>query len=396
MNEKIIHIADFDYSLPDSKIARYPLSIRDESALLVYNKGVIGQTIFNTLAQNFNEKDLLVFNNTRVVPARLIFRKDTGAIIEVLCLEPHEPTDYQQSFEKRGKVQWKCMVGNAGKWKEGKICVVCPDEKQDLSLKAEIIQRNEAGFIIEFSWKEEMSFSEILIKAGHVPIPPYLSREDEKIDKIRYQTIFSEIDGSVAAPTAGLHFTENVFGELKQKKCSIENVTLHVGAGTFLPVKSENAANHIMHGERFTVTRQALENIIKHKGNVTAVGTTAVRTLETLYWLGVKCLEGKDFNNLDQWEAYHLSQNITIEKAFASLLENSGKMIEAETRIMIVPGYRFRVVDKLITNFHQPRSTLLLLVSAFLGEENWKKVYDYALKNNFRFLSYGDSSLLIP
>ncbi len=392
-----IDINEFDYPLADHKIARFPLDKRDHSKLLVYRHESIEQTQFYHLPSLLNEGGLLVFNNTKVVPARLLFTKSTGAVIEILCLEPIVPASYQQMFSQVGKARWKCMVGNAKRWKEATLSMLFKGQGQEIRLHAAMVEKLQDGYIIEFHWNENVTFAEILAYAGHVPIPPYLTREEEAIDRDRYQTVYSMPEGSVAAPTAGLHFTDALFEDLKNKNIQCEFLTLHVGAGTFLPVKTDDARQHVMHRERFLVLKKAVQNIINHLGNITAVGTTSVRTLETLYWLGVKTMMGtEDLCQFNQWEAYELPQDIAPEEALKSLLSKMDSCLEADTGIMIVPGYQFRVVNRLITNFHQPRSTLLLLVSAFVGLENWKKIYDYAIHHDFRFLSYGDSSLLMP
>lgn len=390
-----LSLSDFYYLLPEEKIARYPLEKRDEAALLVYRQGQIGKDVFKNLPAYLGPDDLLVFNNTRVIPARLWFRKESGATIEILCLEPYDPLNYEESFASRHKVIWKCLAGNAKKWKHGTLKIQSIQNK-NLSLSAEILDKQNNEYIVVFRWDEDLSFAEILEMAGHVPIPPYLSREDEEIDRIRYQTLYARIRGAVAAPTAGLHFTESVIRSLQEKGCGIEELTLHVGAGTFIPVKSSNIYDHNMHEEYFSVPAQTIQTLIRHSSHITAVGTTSLRALESLYWLGVKCLKGLDYHSLDQWEAYSLPQEIPPSEALSALLAHSSHHIQATTRLMIVPGYTFKLTRKLITNFHQPESTLLMLVAAFVGKQAWKNIYAYALQNNFRFLSYGDSSLLIP
>jgi S-adenosylmethionine:tRNA ribosyltransferase-isomerase len=342
---------------------------------------------------------LLIFNNTKVVQARLLFTKSTGASIEIFLLNPVMPNDYQLAFGTTSETHWNCIVGNIKRWK-GEILEL-PLNSLGISLKAEMVSRTEDGALIKFNWdKLEISFAQVIELCGQVPIPPYLNREPEEEDKARYQTVYAKPEGSVAAPTAGLHFTNEVLSSLKSKRINFAEVTLHVGAGTFKPVKSETIGDHEMHTERIYITKSLINNILKTRGRIVVVGTTSMRTLESLYWLGVKLLENKEpFINpiVNQWDGYTLNAEYSIESSLNALLMHIDKTgsdyISASTRMIIVPGYKFRVVDVLITNFHQPRSTLLLLVAAFIGND-WTEVYNYALENNFRFLSYGDSSIL--
>ena len=400
INPENIRIEDYSYDLPDNRIAKYPLKQRDQSQLLVYNKGEISKDRFVSIDQYIDSKTTCVFNNTKVIQARLKFFKETGAQIEIFCLEPIEPSDYVLAFQQTERITWKCIVGNLKKWKDQDLKKIISIQNTEVELIASKIQSQGNTQVIVFSWNNsDFTFSEILENIGATPIPPYLKRESENIDKERYQTVYSKLKGSVAAPTAGLHFTENVLNKLKEKQIKIEEVTLHVGAGTFTPVKSETINKHEMHTEHFVVRKENLENLLNSE-KIAAVGTTSVRTIESIYWLGVKLLTTKDFKpHISQWEAYKLNDNISKKKALESLLKymesNSITELHASTQIMIFPGYKFRLVDLLITNFHQPNSTLLLLIAAFIGDD-WKKVYDFALNNDFRFLSYGDSSILIP
>ncbi len=394
-----IHISDFDYPLPDERIAKHPLDERDMSKLLLYKQSFIEEDIFINLADHLPGNSLILFNNTKVVQARLLFRRITGAQIEVFLLEPIIPTDYVLSFASTTKVVWKCIVGNLKKWKEVELQMPIPTTTSTLSAKR--IRTLSEGVEIELSWDDSaLSFARIVELCGNIPIPPYLNRDAEQDDKERYQTIYAKPEGSVAAPTAGLHFTDKVFKSLKNKNIDIEYVTLHVGAGTFKPVKADNIKDHEMHTEHFIVKRSTIDKLLKNKGKRVVVGTTSLRTLESMYWLGVKVLEDKLNEQLtvSQWEPYELTQNISVDNALSALalFMNKRKLdfLSASTQILIVPGYKIRMADALITNYHQPKSTLLLLVAAFIGED-WKKVYSYALSHNFRFLSYGDSSLLV-
>lgn len=399
MNKPVIHIADYTYVLPDERIAKYPLKNRDASKLLIYRNDNISHTIFSDLPEILPENSLLIFNNSKVIRARLKFRKETGATIEIFCLEPVEPVDVQQAFETMKPVQWKCIVGNAKKWKQGLLQKEIKVNGETIVVKAEKNIQYGQSFIIKFSWsKNNISFADIIENMGTIPIPPYLNRKSEEIDDKRYQTVYSKHKGSVAAPTAGLHFTDDLLKKISVSGATIRNITLHVGAGTFKPVQSETIADHEMHTEHFVVEASVVKEILKNKEKIIAVGTTSVRTIESLYWLGVKLLEREDIRNgISQWDPYNLPDNYSEAEALNALLsymtENNLTYFNSKTAIIIVPGYRFRLVKTLITNFHQPKSTLLLLIGAFIGN-NWKKVYDYALKNDFRFLSYGDSSIL--
>lgn len=396
-----IDTALYDYELPEEKIARYPLERRDNSKLLTYKHGVIGKTRFNHIDEHLPKGCTLVFNNTKVIRARLKLQKETGAQIEVFCLEPIDPVDIQLSFANTNRVSWKCIVGNSKKWKDGVLRKELISGSTSTTLQAKRLNIIDNASIVEFSWDNSaLSFADIIDMAGVTPIPPYLNRETEDIDTERYQTVYSEHKGSVAAPTAGLHFSNEVMESLRNNGHNLINVTLHVGAGTFKPVQTKEIATHIMHTEHIVVDRKTLLSLRDNENPLFAVGTTSVRTLESLYWLGVKLLCGENIDNgLEQWDAYRLPSDFTCKKALDALIEHLDftecDLLNTQTQIMIVPGYKFRIVEGLITNFHQPHSTLLLLIGAFVGED-WHKIYDYALNNNFRFLSYGDSSILIP
>ena len=390
-----IHIKDFSYELPDDRIAKYPLAERDTSKLLVYNKGNISHDIFRNLTAYLPQGALMVYNNTRVIQARLFFQKESGARIEVFLLEPHAPCDYEQIFQARGMCEWKCLVGNSKKWKTGALRLCTASENDDIDLQVERVDDS----VCRFLWKGDMSFAELLERVGELPIPPYLNRHSEPNDKITYQTVYARIKGSVAAPTAGLHFTDRVLHDIDALGIEREEVTLHVGAGTFKPVKSETISGHEMHSEFISVKRSSIERLIAHGGRAVAVGTTSVRTLESLYYLGVRAYNHQPLTEVEQWEPYETSPSLTAVEALEALMawmdENGLDVLHTSTRIIIVPGYSYHIVERLITNFHQPQSTLLLLVSALIGND-WHKVYDYALSHEFRFLSYGDSSILIP
>ncbi|MFP4525604.1 MAG: S-adenosylmethionine:tRNA ribosyltransferase-isomerase [Bacteroidales bacterium] len=404
MRLKEISVEDYNYQLPEHKIAKYPLERRENAKLLIYNAGEIQQDIFKNIPDYLSDNQLMIFNDAKVISARLQFQKETGANIEVFCLEPYQPADYNLAFQQKETVAWKGMVGNLKKWKTGPL-------KKKLTVKGKFIDlaverlKKEGGYVIlQFKWNsKEVNFSDILEHAGKVPIPPYLKRETEKIDQTRYQTKYSRTKGSVAAPTAGLHFDEFTLNKIKEKNIPTEKITLHVGAGTFRPVQTDDIRKHEMHTEHFSVSLQTIDNLINHKGKILAVGTTTVRTLESLYWLGVKLkskgIEAETENFLHQWEHTKLDNTVTIEEALNELInytkKNNNKTFNGSTQIMITPGYQFKMTHSMITNFHQPKSTLLMLIAAFIGDD-WEKVYDYALKNNFRFLSYGDSSLLFP
>jgi S-adenosylmethionine:tRNA ribosyltransferase-isomerase len=402
-NSNPILIDDYDYALPDERIAKYPLKERDQSKLLVYRNGEISEDIFLNAVSHLPEHALLVYNNTKVIHARLLFQKSTGAQIEVFCLEPLAPSDYALSLGSTDGCSWKCMVGNLKKWKQGNLIRNISINGQSCQITASLIESAGNTHQIRFEWDNTLiSFAEILDNAGELPIPPYLHRKTEESDKTTYQTIYSKIKGSVAAPTAGLHFTNQVLDSLKQKNIQTGELTLHVGAGTFQPVKAADIADHEMHAEVISVKKETIEKLLLHAGNVIAVGTTSVRTLESLYFIGIQILNDKvapdKLIRVEQWEPYQQKTDISTEMALRAILNylNNHQLtvLHAQTQIIIHPGYVFRVIRGMFTNFHQPRSTLLLLVSAFTGE-NWKKIYDYALSHNFRFLSYGDSSLLL-
>jgi len=408
---RAISINDYTYSLPETRIAAYPLSERDASKLLIYREGEITTDTYKNITGHIPENSLLVFNNTKVVEARLLFQKATGGVIEIFCLEPHEQyPDITTAMLQPGKVWWQCLVGGVSKWKPGQTLEkrVLVTGEQEILLKANYIEKRAGSFIIELSWSPgHLSFAEILHKAGAIPLPPYIKRAVEGSDAERYQTVYARFDGSVAAPTAGLHFTSSIFSSLEEKKIAVDFVTLHVGAGTFKPVKAETLREHEMHAELIDVSRTTIENILSNPGQaIVAVGTTSLRTLESLYWLGVKGrvesgewgMGGGKVEELLQWEAYELAKrNIPVKEALGSLLEwmNKNKLdrLITKTQILIAPGYEFKIVRGLVTNFHQPNSTLLLLVAALIGKD-WRKVYDHALQNDFRFLSYGDGCLL--
>ena len=394
-----IHIDHFDYKLPDERIAKFPLSERDKSKLLVYKNGQIAESTFRQIAEFVPENALFVFNNTKVIQARMIFQKETGAQIEIFCLEPKEPTDYAQVFIQNQSCTWLCLVGNSKRWKSGKLT----KEIAGAKCTVEKIESYGETHLIRFEWDNpNVSFAEILENYGELPIPPYLNRKTEASDKETYQTVYSKIKGSVAAPTAGLHFTEKVFDSLREKHIELEELTLHVGAGTFKPVKSETLAEHEMHTECISVKKSTIEKLIQKQGQVFAVGTTSVRTLESLYYIGAYLADNPnaaiDKLAVYQWTPYSTQNNKrSAEDALRNIVDYmERKQLETlttHTQILIAPGYTFKIVNGIITNFHQPKSTLLLLISAFVGG-NWKEIYDYALKNDFRFLSYGDSSLL--
>ncbi|MBR4964557.1 MAG: S-adenosylmethionine:tRNA ribosyltransferase-isomerase [Alistipes sp.] len=399
--ERHIDINDFNYELPDQRIAKFPLEERSSSKLLVYDNGVIAQSHFRNVAEYLPKGAMLVFNNTRVVRARMVMHKASGARIEVFCLEPHNPADYERAFAQYETSEWSCIVGNLKKWKEGEIGIDFEYHGELHTVRAEIVERGTREHIVRFRWSAGCSFGQLLEILGRIPIPPYLNRESEDIDNIRYQTVYARFEGSVAAPTAGLHFTPELIANMRGEGFGFEEVTLHVGAGTFLPVKDEDAAQHAMHTEHFSVTRQSVENLLANIGSIVAVGTTSVRTLESLSALAwrIKCNGTPDTETtVGQWELYDIPEEFSGREVLETLLgymqDNNIEQLKAATQIMITPlGYKFRVVRYIITNFHQPKSTLLLLVSAYVGGD-WKRIYDYALEHDFRFLSYGDSSLL--
>ena len=394
-----IHIEDFNYPLPDERIAKYPLADRDASKLLVY-KGSPVESRFAEISELLPEGSIMVFNDTKVVPARLHFQRETGAHIEIFCLEPVSPDEYVTMFAATGKCRWKCIVGNVKRWKNDSLHLYNPLNDNviaDMNLTADLVERTGETSIVEFSWTNGAPFSQVLEICGSVPIPPYLNRETEDIDLERYQTLYARYRGSVAAPTAGLHFTERGLDNIRKRGINTETVCLHVGAGTFLPVKSSLVSEHTMHREPFVVSLELIQKLISLKGKLIAVGTTSVRTLESLYYVGVKCIENGVPGDVAQWDPYVREYEYSLSDSLNAiekyLIENDLKELKVGTEIIIVPGFTFRVVDVLVTNFHQPQSTLLLLISAFVGGD-WKTIYDFALANDFRFLSYGDSSLL--
>ena len=424
MDTKHIKISDYNYDLPDERIAKFPIAQRDHSKLLVYKHGEVSDDVFHHLPTYLPHGALMIFNNTKVIQARLHFRKETGALIEVFLMEPAEPTDYELMFQTTGHCSWLCMIGNLKKWKEGSLKRDFEIKGNKLTLSATMRRGDALGseaqkmvakgggtnYWVDFDWdNDKVSFAEILEAVGELPIPPYLNRKTEESDKTTYQTVYSKIKGSVAAPTAGLHFTDAVLKDLDAHGIDREEVTLHVGAGTFKPVKSLEIEGHQMHTEYIVVHRRSLEKLIKHECRVIAVGTTSVRTIESLYYIGVHLLKHPEANeeelHVKQWDPYELSEDgnlvdgITPMQAIQAIIDyldrNGLEALHSSTQIIIAPGYQYKIVKMLVTNFHQPQSTLLLLVSAFL-KGDWKKVYDYALSHDFRFLSYGDSSLLIP
>ena len=401
-----IRIEEYNYPLPDGRIAKYPVKERDTSKLLVYQHGNIVDEHFYNIPDYFDKGELLVFNNTRVIRARLHFRKQTGALIEVFCLEPYAPCDYERIFQAEGKCQWTCLVGNRKKWKEGNLCRQLTVKGTDVLLQATIV--NPASDLVEFSWNADgVTFAEILDAAGELPIPPYLNRDTEQSDLVTYQTVYSKVKGSVAAPTAGLHFTPRELESLSRKGVELDEITLHVGAGTFKPVKSETISGHAMHHEFISVKKESIAKLLAHQSRCIAVGTTSVRTLESLYYIGVMLGENQNANDgnimVEQWFPYEYAERCSTPLSTTDALKNIADYLDrnnldtltANTRIIITPGYNYHIVKGIVTNFHQPKSTLLLLVSALVGED-WRKIYSHALENGYRFLSYGDSSLLIP
>ena len=393
--------SDYDYELPEERIARYPLERRDLSKLLVYRGGSISDSVFSEVGAFLPKGANLVFNDTKVIRARLRFAKATGASIEVFCLEPLDPQEVEQAFTRTHSTLWKCIVGNSKRWKEGTLTLSVGTPRGDVSLSATRVKTDGNTSEVLFEWDGDgVTFAEVIEAAGVMPIPPYLNRETEEMDNTRYQTVYSTHKGSVAAPTAGLHFTQPLLEQLGKDGHDLVKLTLHVGAGTFKPVQTEQVEDHVMHTEHIVVGLSTLRKLAMRQQQNVAVGTTSVRTLESLYWLGVKLLSGKDIDDgLTQWEAYDLPQEPTAQEALTALadhVESQGQdALHSMTQIMIMPGYRFRMVDALITNFHQPHSTLLLLIGAFVGK-SWRDIYRHALDTGYRFLSYGDSSLLIP
>ena len=404
-----IRISDYNYPLPDERIAKFPIAQRDHSKLLVYRKGEVGEDVFYHLPDYLPQGALMVFNNTKVIQARMHFRKETGALIEVFLLEPAEPTDYELMFQTTGHCAWYCLVGNLKKWKEGTLTRTINIKQETINVKATRGPIHGTSHRIDFAWDGNVSFAEIIDAMGELPIPPYLNRETQESDKTTYQTVYSKIKGSVAAPTAGLHFTPEVLADIDAHGIDREELTLHVGAGTFKPVKSEEIEGHEMHTEFISVRRQTIENLIAHGGEAIAVGTTSVRTLESLYYMGLKVMQNPELSeeqlHVAQWEPYELrNKNLELREmsaiqALTALRDwmkaHDMEVLHSSTQIIIAPGYDYHIVKMLVTNFHQPQSTLLLLVSAFV-KGDWHKIYDYALAHDFRFLSYGDSSLLIP
>ena len=406
MHPKDLSIEEFSYSLPDDKIAKHPLAERDSSRLLLYKNGKIESDVYSNLHQFLPSGSLLIFNNTKVIEARLLFKKATGAIIEIFCLEPADQyKDLATAMQQKGKVFWKCLIGGASKWKHGmKLQKNINYNNVEVLLEAAIAERTTDSFIIELSWRpENLSFAQVLQYAGEIPLPPYLHRATEEEDKERYQTVYATFAGSVAAPTAGLHFTETVFNKLAAKNIEKEFVTLHVGAGTFKPVKSQTLHEHEMHAEFMAVSAQTIERLLNYTGKtIVAVGTTSLRTIESLYWMGLKVCQQPYLTaeqlSLQQWEPYEGTlENIDTKEALTHLLRWMNKQglqqIITKTQILIAPGYTLKIAKGIITNFHQPKSTLLLLIAAIVGSD-WKKIYEYALQNDYRFLSYGDGCLL--
>ncbi|MBP3219531.1 MAG: S-adenosylmethionine:tRNA ribosyltransferase-isomerase [Prevotella sp.] len=406
IDPKHIRISDYNYDLPDERIAKFPIAQRDHSKLLVYKHGEVSDDSFYHLPDYLPEGALMVFNNTKVIQARMHFRKETGALIEVFLLEPADPTDYELMFQLTSHCSWLCMIGNLKKWKEGTLKRDFNIKGQPLTLTATRRQMVGNSHWVDLEWNNaNVTFAEILEEVGELPIPPYLNRDTEESDKTTYQTVYSKIKGSVAAPTAGLHFTEDVLHAIDEKGIDREEVTLHVGAGTFKPVKSEEIEGHEMHTEYICVRKETLEKLIAHDAEAIAVGTTSVRTLESLYYMGCRLARNPELSeselHIDQWEPYEerAGEEIAPKEALQHLLSwlerHHLPALHSSTQIIIAPGYEYKIVKMLVTNFHQPQSTLLLLVSAFV-KGDWHKIYDYALAHDFRFLSYGDSSLLIP
>ena len=410
INPKHIHISDYQYPLPDERIAKFPIAQRDHSKLLVYRHGEVGEDVFYHLPDYLPKGSLMVFNNTKVIQARMHFRKSTGALIEVFLLEPAEPSDYELMFQTSGHCAWYCLVGNLKKWKEGTLERTLNNENGTLTVKATRGPVHGTSYRIDFSWTGGLSFAEVIDSMGELPIPPYLNRETQESDKTTYQTVYSKIKGSVAAPTAGLHFTDQVLQAIDSAGIDREELTLHVGAGTFKPVKSEEIEGHEMHTEFISVRRSTIQELIDHQASAIAVGTTSVRTLESLYYMGLKIMQNPELSeeqlHVAQWEPYESEKGIVNSDKFATAVQalkaladwmdaRQLEVLHSSTQIIIAPGYDYHIVKMLVTNFHQPQSTLLLLVSAFV-KGDWRKIYDYALTHDFRFLSYGDSSLLIP
>jgi S-adenosylmethionine:tRNA ribosyltransferase-isomerase len=398
-----IAIADFDYPLPEERIAKFPLAERDKAKLLVLREEAISEIPFFELPQILDENTLLIYNDTKVVHARLFFKKETGSVIEVFCLEPTDPNEIQIAFAQRGVGLWKCFIGNNKKWKQGQLTKTIEYEGKKIILHAEREKQVDNAWIVKFTWTEQYSFAEVLALMGVIPLPPYLNREARKEDNDDYQTIYANEDGSVAAPTAGLHFTEKTFKDLEAKNIKSSFVTLHVGAGTFKPVTTDFISEHVMHTEKITVTKQVIQDLIDYiDKKIVCVGTTSVRTIESLYWYGVKLIEDKETEtdiNVLQWEPYQKNQTIEAKEALQAIIDRMNKeninLLCGQTQIIIAPSYKYRIVKAMVTNFHQPKSTLLLLVSAMIGEK-WKECYKFALANDFRFLSFGDACYFEP
>lgn len=404
MHPSQLQIKDYTYELPDERIARYPLTERDLSKLLIYKEGNISEDVYRNLPAHLPNNSLLVFNNTKVIEARIIFYKSTGSVIEIFCLEPAAGVELTQAMMSQGTVRWTCLVGGAGKWKQQFLEKNLSTPKGEVLLKAEKLKQEQGSFEIEFTWdNEHFTFAELLHFAGVLPLPPYLQRQTEAADYDRYQTVYARQKGSVAAPTAGLHFTPLLLHQLQERGIKTQFVTLHVGAGTFQPVKSETMQQHNMHREWIEITSDAIENFSNNlKNTIIAVGTTSLRSIESLYWMGVKAIMNPNASieelEVQQWDAYDLpKQEVSAEEALQALLgwmkRNALDQLICHTQILIAPGYKARIASAIITNFHQPNSTLLLLVAALIGDD-WRRVYDYAMDNNFRYLSYGDGSLL--
>lgn len=392
-----------NYELPDERVAKYPLAERDASKLLVWKNGQIDDATFRSIADFLPESSLLVFNNTKVIRARLPFQKKTGAQIEIFCLDPEHPADYQLAFQQTQRCSWNCLVGNLKKWKQEPLERVVEVNGKPVRLVAEKMRQSREHVLVEFRWNDDsVDFASLIEASGILPIPPYLHRDTEASDLERYQTIYSKIKGSVAAPTAGLHFTDSVFASLERKNIARAEVTLHVGAGTFKPVKAATIADHEMHAEQFVVSRQLIEQLLRKEGKLIAVGTTSIRTLESLYWLGISVMkddsQSPDKLHIEQWAPYENADQQPAKIVLQALINymdwHQLPVLMASTQIIIVPGYQFQLVDGMITNFHQPQSTLLLLISAYVGND-WQRIYQHALDNNYRFLSYGDSNLYL-
>ncbi|MFO7791327.1 MAG: S-adenosylmethionine:tRNA ribosyltransferase-isomerase [Bacteroidales bacterium] len=401
---KLIKIADYTYTLPESRIAKYPLEARDTSKLLIYNRGALLQNKFHKLTDYLPEDGLMVWNDSRVLNARLVFHKSTGARVEIFCISPAGEQDYSTALQSKEKTTWKCIIGNLKKWKTGALTGIFNVDDKAIKIQAKLIERGKTEHVVEFSWDDtRTTFAAIMEHSGLTPIPPYLKRESEQIDRQRYQTVYSQNSGSVAAPTAGLHFSEKMLEKLRESNIQISSLTLHVGTGTFQPVKTKQIGNHNMHTEYFYASRDLLKQLKTHQGKITAVGTTSLRGMESLLQAGIKAMQGETQldapQHITQWEAYNRPEGISLERVLDFMIEETDRLninhIHGKTSMMIAPGYPFLLPDRLITNFHQPGSTLLLLIAAYIGDD-WKKIYDYALQHGFRFLSYGDSTLLIP